>query len=257
MGELKSTSCTFCLQWAFSTWLTSTLQRLELTTTRADGRFNKIVERQVLKIADNHDSQFALLKSIADGLAALFFPSVEVVIHNVTTGKVAYIANNLSKRNLGDDAGLDEMEFNEFERLSGPYEKLNWDGKKMRSISIASAGEGKAGYILCVNLSTGIFEDAKNALELFLSVTRLQPQPAELFKDDWQEKINTFLHEWIRKQNTSLASLNREQKKRLVVDLQQEGAFRAKNSADYIASVLSLGRTTVYKYLREIKDNDV
>ncbi len=39
---------------------------------------------------------------------------------------------------------------------------------------------------------------------MFLSVTRLQPQPQQLFKDDRQEKINTFLHEWIRQQNTSL-----------------------------------------------------
>lgn len=52
------------------------------------------------------NAQLRLLKSIADGIAALFFPSVEVVIHDVEAGTVAYIANNLSKRKPGDDAGL-------------------------------------------------------------------------------------------------------------------------------------------------------
>ena len=200
------------------------------------------------------NAQFQLLKSIADGIAALFFPSVEVVIHDVAAGTVAYIANNLSKRKPGDDAGLDDMGEAPLAAVTGPYEKLNWDGKKMRSVTIATDDGTTSGYLLCINLSTAVFEEARNALELFLSVTRLQSQPEQLFRDDWQENINTFLHEWIRRENTSLAALTREQKKALVQNLHREGAFRAKNSADYIAGVLSLGRTTVYKYLREIRE---
>ncbi|HFV9242502.1 TPA: transcriptional regulator [Enterobacter bugandensis] len=199
------------------------------------------------------NEQLKLLKTVADGIAALFFPSVEVVIHDVKAGTVAYIANNLSKRKPGDDAGLDDFRQSSLTPVTGPYEKLNWDGKKMRSVTIATGDETTPGYLLCINLSTAVFEEARNALELFLSVTRLQPQPEQLFRDDWQENINTFLHEWIRRENTSLSALTREQKKALVQSLHREGAFRARNSADYIADVLSLGRTTVYKYLREIR----
>lgn len=202
-------------------------------------------------------SQLELLQSVADGIAALFFPNVEVVIHDLSTNKVVYLANNLSKRKPGDDAGLDDFDINSGAPVTGPYEKLNWDGKKMRSVSIPARDEqGNPSYLLCINLSTSIFEDARNALDMFLSVTRLQPQPQQLFKDDWQEKINTFLHEWIRLQNTSLSSLSREQKKRLVIDLYNEGAFKAKSAADYIANVLSLGRATVYKYLKELKKGE-
>ncbi|MCK7427938.1 helix-turn-helix transcriptional regulator [Enterobacter chengduensis] len=198
-------------------------------------------------------AQLQLLTSVANGIAALFFPSVEVVIHDVGTGKVVYIANNLSKRKPGDDAGLDDLQKDQLASVTGPYEKLNWDGKKMRSVTIATGDDKTPGYLLCINLSTAVFEEARNALDMFLSVTRLQPQPEQLFRDDWQEKINTFLHEWLRRENTSLSALTREQKKTLVQSLQREGAFRAKNAADYIAGVLSLGRTTVYKYLRECK----
>ena len=123
----------------------------------------------------------------------------------------------------------------------------------MRSVSIATGDENTPGYLLCINLNTAIFEEARNALDLFLSTTRLQPQPEQLFRDDWQESINTYLHEWLRQKNLSLGTLSRDDKKELVLALHQEGAFRAKNAADYIAGILSLGRSTIYKYLREFK----
>lgn len=140
-------------------------------------------------------TQLELLKSVADGITALFFPSVEVVIHDVVADRIVYIANNLSRRSPGDDAGLDELRGEILEPVTGPYEKLNWDGKKMRSVTISARNGTEPSYLLCINLSTSIFEEARNALDLFLSVTRLQPQPEQLFRDDWQEKINTFLHE--------------------------------------------------------------
>jgi len=207
----------------------------------------------LMKKTDAENAQFQLLKSVADGIAALFFPSVEVVIHDVAAGEVAYIANNLSKRKPGDDAGLDDLAGEPLAPITGPYEKLNWDGKKMRSVSIATGDENTPGYLLCINLNTAIFEEARNALDLFLSTTRLQPQPEQLFRDDWQESINTYLHEWLRQKNLSLGTLSRDDKKELVLALHQEGAFRAKNAADYIAGILSLGRSTIYKYLREFK----
>ncbi|WP_240782983.1 helix-turn-helix domain-containing protein [Escherichia sp. E1130] len=39
-----------------------------------------------------------------------------------------------------------------------------------------------------------------------------------------------------------------------MTELYHQGAFTVRNSADYIANVLSMGRATVYKYLREIKN---
>ncbi|MCM7515684.1 helix-turn-helix domain-containing protein [Enterobacter hormaechei] len=190
---------------------------------------------------------------MADGIAALFFPVVEVAIHDVRNGKIAYLANNISKRNVGDDAGLEELALSDMDRLTGPYEKLNWDGKKIRSVSIRANLSGDPGYIFCINFSTSLLDDARKALELFLSVNRLQPQPTQLFENDWQEKINTFLHQWLAENNVSLSTLSRAQKKTLVTELYRQGAFNVRNSADYIASVLSMGRATVYKHLKEVK----
>lgn len=194
-------------------------------------------------------------QSIADAIATLFYPYAEVVLHDLATQSVAYIANNFSKRELGDDSGLDELENTPDATVIGPYEKLNWDGRKLRSISVVLRDD--AGVVLgmmCVNLDISVFEGARAALDLFLSGSKLVAQPALLFEDDWQERINRFIHGWLQQRQLSLSILNREHKRELVEALLHEGAFRGKNAANYVANVLGMGRATVFKHLKELKE---
>ncbi len=183
-------------------------------------------------------------------------PHAEVVLHDLRSQRVDYIANNLSKREVGDDSALEDMlEGDSDERNIGPYEKLNWDGQKIRSVSTVlrdSAGQPLA--VLCINLNISLFESAKAALDLFLSPSKLIPQPDALFRDDWQERINTFLHGWLRQRQLGLNLLTREHKRELVLALHAEGAFKGKSAANYVANVLNMGRATVYKHLRELKE---
>lgn len=183
-------------------------------------------------------------------------PHAEVVLHDLRSQRVDYIANNLSKREVGDDSALEDMlEDDSDERNIGPYEKLNWDGQKIRSVSTVlrdSAGQPLA--VLCINLNISLFESAKAALDLFLSPSKLIPQPDALFRDDWQERINTFLHGWLRQRQLGLNLLTREHKRELVLALHAEGAFKGKSAANYVANVLNMGRATVYKHLKELKE---
>jgi predicted transcriptional regulator YheO len=194
-------------------------------------------------------------RTIADAIATLFFPHAEVVLHDLRTQKVDYIANNISKRVIGDDAALEDMLSGDVdERTIGPYEKLNWDGQKIRSVSsVLRDTAGTPIAVLCINLNISLFETAKQALDLFLSSNKLVPQPDALFRDDWQERINTFLHSWLRQRQLGLNLLTREHKRELVEALHAEGAFKGKSAANYVANVLNMGRATVYKHLKEIK----
>jgi len=83
------------------------------------------------------------------------------------------------------------------------------------------------------------------------------PQPDALFKDDWQERINTFLHTWLQARNLSLRTLKMKEKRALVEALHAQGAFEGRSGADYVANVLNMGRATVYKYLKELRDQPV
>ncbi|HHX4055177.1 MAG: helix-turn-helix transcriptional regulator [Burkholderia contaminans] len=194
-------------------------------------------------------------RNIADGIAALFFPYAEVVIHDLTSQSVAYIANNLSKREVGDDSALEEIEGTAIENVIGPYEKINWDGRRMRCVSVLVPGESTNPVgVMCVNFNVAAFDDVKQVLDLFITGAGLVRPPEELFKDDWQERINAFLHGWLRERQLALNSLSRERKRELVEALYEEGAFNGKSAANYIANVLDMGRATVYKHLKQMRE---
>ncbi|MDC7717869.1 PAS domain-containing protein [Vogesella sp. DC21W] len=192
---------------------------------------------------------------LADSITKLFFPYAEVVIHDLAEQRVRYLANNLSRREIGDESGLEDIERTIADRFVGPYEKLNWDGRRMRCVSsVLFDDDGQALGVMCINFNIAVFEDMHGMLGMLLKGAGLVAQPAELFRDDWQERINTFMHGWLQHRQLALNGLTRDQRRQLVAALHAEGAFQGKSATHYIANVLGLGRATVYKYLKELKE---
>jgi D-arginine utilization repressor len=201
-------------------------------------------------------SQWLLNRAVpmADGIAALFFPFAEAVLHDLQSQTIVHITNNLSRRSLGDASALDDIRFDGTASVIGPYEKQNWDGGRMRSVSIVIRDDaGSAVGVLCINFNTAVFAQARDTLDLFVRGVRVMPQPETLFRDDWQERINTFLHAWLQERHITLSGLTRAQKRELVIALHQDGAFRGRSSANYVANVLSMGRATVFKHLQAVR----
>jgi predicted transcriptional regulator YheO len=197
---------------------------------------------------------------IADGIAALFFPYAEAVIHDLHAGTIAHIANSLSKRSAGDASTPDETgdaadAADPGARVTGPYEKLNWDGRRMRSVSnVLLDDAGQPAGVLCINFNIAVFDEVRATLDLFIKGTGTVAPDDALFRDDWQDRINTFLHHWLRERQLGLNSLTREHRRALVEALYAEGAFRGRSSANYVAALLGMGRATVYKHLKEMKE---
>lgn len=186
----------------------------------------------------------------------LFFPYAEVVIHDTTRKKLVHIANNLSRRQVGDDSAIDDLDIDATSTLYGPYEKVNWDGRRVRSISIVlEDDQGRMIGVMCVNVNIAVFEEICTTLERFVrGVGVAQSHPVDLFKDDWQERINLFLHSWIQERQLGLNSLSRDHKRQLVEALYKEGAFKGKSAAEYVANLLAMGRATVYKHIRGMRN---
>jgi len=191
---------------------------------------------------------------VADGIVLLFSGYVEVIIHDIESQSIVYIANNISKRKLGDDSALDDTEFPSTEKTIGPYEKINWDGQKIRSTSIILRDDSDEPIgMLCINMLVSNFEAARDMLNLMLEGNKSIPQPEKLFHDDWQERINLYVNTWLKDKQLTIAVLTHNHKRQLIHELYKEGAFNGKSASDYIANILSMGRATVFKYLSEIK----
>jgi predicted transcriptional regulator YheO len=199
---------------------------------------------------------FTMLKAIktilptAAAIQRLLHPYAEVVIHDIKKNQIAAIYHPFSKRRVGDSSLLSPEEISMLKDTVGPYEKINWDGKKLKSVSsIIRDDKDQAVGMLCINLDISSLEKIQHLLTGFIGGEQFILQPAPLFKDDWQEKINKYVHTYLQQHRLSLKTLQREEKKELIAHLHKIGAFSAKNAALYIAQVLKVSRATIYNYL--------
>ena len=155
----------------------------------------------------------------------------------------------MSKRKVGDESLLDE-EINPKKDVYDPYIKTNWDGRKMKSTTATLRNTtGKAIGLLCINLDISKWEQMHSFINDFIKP--ISDKPEVLFKNDWREKINIYVSDYLKQEGLHMDSLNKEDKRKLIYSLHNEGAFESKNAANYIADVLQISRATVYNYLKE------
>jgi len=193
---------------------------------------------------------------LCDAIALLLQPQAEVVLHDLATETVAHIANPFSHREVGEPSLLHEIDFRPDVALIGPYEKVNFDGRRLKSVSAVLREDGRAVGVICINLD---LTHLQSAIELLTALTRVPlggGQPAVLFQEDWHERINQYVHEWTARNGVVISSLSRAQKLQLVGELAADGAFGGKHAAAYVSRVLQMSRASVYNYLRAAKGEE-
>jgi D-arginine utilization repressor len=192
----------------------------------------------------------------AEAIQRLLHPHAEVVVHDMKLNHIVAIFHPFSKRRVGDSSLFTkEEEMARLEDCVGPYEKTNWNGRKLKSVSSVIRDENnKAVGMLCINLDISQLEKFNDLITTFISSEKFSPQPAPLFEDDWQERINTYVHAYLIEHHLILESLTRSEKKELIEHLNKTGAFSAKNAALYIAQIIGVSRATIYNYLASKED---
>lgn len=193
--------------------------------------------------------------AVADGIATLFAPFVEVVIHDLATEAIAYIANPQSRRTPGDPSQLDELNFNPNQKLIGPYEKTNWDGRRMKCLSIVLREADAPIGLMCINVDVSAFDQVRRALDGFLGAPPQDDNVRALFVHDWHERINRFVTDWCAERNVQLSSIDRAARRELIGGLNGIGAFQARRAPAYVARILGVSRATVYNELSALRQD--
>lgn len=189
--------------------------------------------------------------STIEGVVALFNPFVEAAVHDLTTGKIAALYNNISSRNVGEVSPLKELNLpvEKFPDVFEPYYKTNSDGRKLKCVSITIRDDqAKPVALICFNFDTTAFNGMELNLKTLLGVKQTAENPIELFNEDWQRKVEDFIATYLSKNDLLLDRLTTMQKKTLVQELADHGVLHYKNAASYIAGQLRISRATVYNY---------
>lgn len=191
--------------------------------------------------------------AIGKAIVRLMDPLVEVVIHDLSTGKISFIEGSLSKRQIGDPSYLETNELeNEFAFAESSYIKHSFDGRLVQSISVPIKQADKTIAVMCINYDTTPFQELTILANKLLK-TPLTKKPTAFFKNDWQERIHEFIHTVLKEQNLQFHALTNKNKKEIILRLYEQGAFAEKNAADYIAKIMDTSRATVFNYLRSYK----
>lgn len=188
---------------------------------------------------------------VADAVARLFFPHVEVVLHDLETGQIAHLANGYSRRRPGDPSLTDDGIGADGEAdVIGPYAKRNWDGRRLKSITaVLRDADGRAIGLFCINQDIETFAALGDQLKALMSLPGPAPAASPLMAGDWRETINGVIGDYLSERNTALAGLTGGDIDDLLLRLEARGIFEIRKAVPYVAEILRLSRATIYNRL--------
>lgn len=209
--------------------------------------------------ARDRAAAFALLEQMSVGIARLFTPYCEVVIHDFSDleHSIVHIEGNISGRQVGGaatDLLLTHARSGDTVQDFYNYQTSLPNGRSMKSCTMFLRGEDGSAYgAFCINLDIGILAGFQRFLGDFLA---LDPAAdvSETLSDDIQSTIHTILREALGEMDAELPILTKEDKIALIASLDEKGAFQVKKAVPLIAEELGLSRSTIYNYLAQARD---
>ena len=185
--------------------------------------------------------------SFAVAITLLFHPHVEVVLHDLGSGRIARLWNPISGRRPGDESLIGPGFSGRSEAVIGPYEQVDVRGHRITSVSVPV---DEARMLLCINFDRSALDGAVGVL-LSLGAARVA-QPTELFARDWRARVNETIADWCASRNLVARDLDRNSRRELVKHLDHDGVFDTRNAAEHVATALGVSRATVYNLRKEL-----
>lgn len=194
---------------------------------------------------------------MADGIAAQFGSSCEVVIHDLSRHPdhtIAYIVNgHVSGRKVGDGASqvvLEQMERGE----ADPEDHLGYltrtpDGKILKSSTLyIRNAKGRVGAILSINFDISRLLMVEGAVRDLVSTA--QPEQAEPEKIvNINEVLEDLIQQSVALVGKPAALMTKEDKMKAIRFLNRNGAFLVTKSGDKIAKYFGISKYTLYSYI--------
>ena len=212
------------------------------------------------------DARMQALLPIVRGLAEMFGPDCEVVLHDVRRlpHSIVAIENGaVSGRTVGDvptDRMLRNLR-NTDETQDVRLYISSHDGKILKSLAVTLRDEDGEPYgLLGLNYDISEVVQAQRTLANFTAVGRLgsgaAPEAGEIFAGDIRDVVAAMVTKAVGEMGKTPAAMTREEKMEVVKRLEERGAFLVKRSAEQVAEALDLSRYTIFAYLKEIRRGD-
>ena len=208
------------------------------------------------------DARLQALLPVVRGLAAVFGPECEVVLHDVgrLPHSIVAIENGaVTGRSIGD-VPTDRM-LRSLRNTDSQDVRLyisSHEGKILKSLAVTLRDEdGKPYGLLGINHDISEMVQAQRVLAGLTAVGRLEgngaPEAGEIFAGDIRDVVSGMVTQILAEMGKNPSVMSREEKMEVVKRLEERGAFLVKRSAEQIAEALDLSRYTIFAYLKEIR----
>ncbi|MCT4660247.1 MAG: PAS domain-containing protein [Tissierellales bacterium] len=193
---------------------------------------------------------------LVDFMAETLGSECEIALHKIEDQRAEIIAirnGQYSNRKIGDhiDAiGKKVYEIEKNLRYHANYEKVNYQGKEMKSSSFyIRKKSGELIGILCFNFDLTLANMARKYFEAFM------PKETEevLEKDTVNQITFGMIDETIQAMNLPVDRMVPNERIEVIKELREKGVFGIKGAVRQVAKKLEISETSVYRYLKEIE----
>ena len=208
------------------------------------------------------DPRLRALVPVVQGLADMFGPDCEVVLHDVARVPQSIVAienGAVTGRKLGDPP-TDRMLRTLRNADDGQDVRLyltSRDGKLLKSLAVTLRDDAGTPYgLLGLNVDVSALVQAQRALSRLTSAGHAKAEAVpegEIFAGDIRDVVAGMITGILGEIGKTPPAMSRDEKMEVVKRLEERGAFLVKRSAEQVAEALDLSRYTIFSYLKEIR----
>ena len=205
----------------------------------------------------------SFLKNLAKSLAAHFGPQCEVAIHDLAQNSehtiVAIENGHVTGRRVGDSASrivLQALKSQESIEDKHGYLTRTQEGRLLKSSSIYLRGsDGEVIALMSINYDITDMSRANYILEQFISTSSDKNSKngagngIESIYPSVNDLLDSLIEESITYIGKPVALMNKEDKIKAILYLEEKGAFLIKKSGDKVTKYFDISKYTLYSYL--------
>ena len=206
----------------------------------------------------NREEMLAFLKNEARGIAAMFGPNCETLVHDMTRPGHPILAiynGTVTGREVGSTADIfgDIGDYDQTVYAKKDYTNqmvLSRDGRTLKSSTFNVVGEDYH-FAFGINMDITSMVRASQVLsELTVTSGDLQ----QTMMQDARSQLEELLRECISAVGKTPENMKKTDRMRIIRMLYKRRAFTYQKSVAIVAERLNVSRYTVYKYMHELEE---
>jgi len=206
----------------------------------------------------NREDMLAFLKNEAQGIAKMFGPNCETLVHDMTRPGHPILAiynGTVTGREIGSTADIfgDIGDYDETIYQNKDYTNqlvLSRDGRTLKSSTFNIVGDD-------FHFALGINMDITNMVRATQMLTEMSATSGDLqqtLMQDARSQLEELLRECVSAVGKEPEAMKKTDRMRIIRMLYKRRAFTYQKSVAIVAERLNVSRYTVYKYMHELEE---